>query len=43
MSSAGADWEVATYFPPGDGRETPTGAAQSWPGNQHQGRGKSTP
>lgn len=31
MSSAGADWEVATCFPPRDGGETPGGAAQSWP------------
>lgn len=43
MSSAGADWEVAACFPPRDRRETPSGAAQSWPGAQHQGWGKSTP
>lgn len=43
MSSTGADWEVATCFPPGDRRKTPTCAAQGWPGAQCQGRGKSTP
>jgi len=41
MSFTGADWEVAMCFPSGDRRETPTIAAQSWPGAQHQGRGKS--
>lgn len=43
MSSIGADWEAATCFPSGGWRETPSGAAQSWPGAEHQVRGKSSP
>lgn len=43
MSSAGADGEAAARLPPGDGREAPAGAAQSWPDAQRrQGRGEST-
>lgn len=42
MSSAGADGEAAARLPPGDGREAPAGAAQSWHDAQRQGRGEWT-
>lgn len=42
MSSAGADGEAAARLPPGDRREAPAGAAQSWHDAQRQGRGEWT-
>lgn len=43
MSHTGANWEVATCFPSGGGRNPPSGAAPSWTCAPHQGGGRSKP